>query len=59
MDRFKELQRAYEAITRNFAVPFNYEEFQQFRGRRKVIFEDARKLIGNLGIPEARWLAAS
>lgn len=59
VERLDQLQREYDEIKNNLATPFSYEEYQQFRDRRKAILEEARKLIGSLGISEPRWLANS
>jgi hypothetical protein len=56
VDRLGKLQTEYEEITRKLALPFSFEEYQQFRDRRKALLIEARELAVSLSIPEPDWI---
>jgi hypothetical protein len=59
VERLGKLESEYEQITRNLALLFSFEEYQQFRDRRKAVLQEARTIAGSLNVPEPDWIPKS
>jgi len=59
VERLSKLQTEYKEITKNLALPFVYEEYQQFRDRSEALLQEARTIAGDLNISEPDWIPKS
>jgi hypothetical protein len=57
MVRLNELRAEYEKITDDLRHPFTFQEYQQFRDRRKALLIEARELAVSLNVQEPHWCA--